>query len=125
MEALTALYGFYIVPASVLFGGTIVVVVFTKKPQLFQVEYFSWLLPGNTYWFLSEPLHLEQAFRGKSLANLIEPALVAVTSWLFFVARLIIAARAPRFGRTSAFCCIGLSNLAAFCVLALMPLLPE
>jgi hypothetical protein len=125
MEGLSVLYGFYIMPAAVLFGTTIVAVRLLKRPRLLPIEYVSWLLPGLTYWLLSEPLHLEQAFRGKTLGNLGEPALVAIIAWLVFVARLVFAKRFPESATAPAFWCIGLSNLAAFGVLALTPMLPE
>jgi hypothetical protein len=125
MIAFAVLYGLYAVPAVVLFGATLAVLRSRETPRLLGAEYWVWLLPGLVYWALSQPLGLEQAFGGKSLSNLIEPMVLAGTAWMLFLVRLVVAASRPSLNRVAAYLFIGLCNLAALGVLALMPSLPE
>ena len=125
METLPFLMLMYLVPAGILVGITFAVVWKLRRPEIHRFEYVSWVLPGLTYWLLFSPLGLEQAFRGKSMSNLVEPVMVGGIAAAMFVARAVIGARHPRWNRAAAVVCVLGSNLAAAGVFVLMPSLPE
>jgi asparagine N-glycosylation enzyme membrane subunit Stt3 len=115
----------YMVPAATLIGSMLMATRFLRKPPILAFEYFTWLLPGITYWFMFAPLGLEQALRGKSLSNLVEPVVVAILAAVLFLVRLIHGARRPTRNRAAACWCVALSNLAAVVVFVATPGLPE
>ena len=125
MEALLLVFPYYLVPAGLMVGVGIGTAVVLKRPHLFPYDYFAWVLPGLTYWVLVGPLDLEQAFRGKTLANLVEPILIGVISGLLFGLRVLMGVRSDRINKTASLWFVALSNVAAVAVFILMPSLPE
>ena len=125
LDTFFLIYGMYFVPTAVLIGATILVARLLRKPVFLSFEYFSWLLPGLLYWLLLVPLHLEQAFRGKTLGNLGEPVFLGVICGVLFVLRSMLGAMAVSRTAPAAWWNLGLSNFAACALFILMPSLPE
>jgi hypothetical protein len=125
------IFGFYAAPAFVLFGITIAAVRFSRAASLLPVEYAAWLLPGLVYWLIPLLMYearwhgIETQLPAKSLANLIEPVIVAVLCWVVFVGRIAIAKGKPQINRQAAYWSIGVSVAIGIAVLFLMPALPE
>ena len=121
MEALRADMVFYSVPAFILCGA--VLLVARRRVRVFRFEYASWLLPGVTYWFLSEICGL--TFAGKSLANMVEPIVLAGLVAVLLAGRCWLGACRPDLNRTAALTALVSINIAALVVLAAVPALPE
>jgi len=125
MEAFQILLPYYLIPAGLIIAACVSVSLLLQRPRIFPAEYVAWLFPGITYWLLFEPLHLEQAFAGKTLANLIEPIVIGVLCGILFGLRVLVGATNPRLNKVAALWFLGLSNVVALAVFVLMPNLPE
>jgi len=123
--------GLYVVPAILLFGGTIMILRITKTTLILPFEYGTWLLPGFVYWLIPIVIY-ELRWYGiglegpsKTLANLFEPVLVAVVYWVVFIARLAVAKSRPEINQRAALYCIGAGIAIAVAITFLLPVLAE
>jgi hypothetical protein len=123
---LALLVAIYVIPAAILFGGTIAVERIARWNLILHIERVAWLLPGVVHALT--PAALQQLDLGpspKGLFNLIDPVLVAFFCWLAFVCRLAWARKRPENNRAAAYATIGLSMAIAVAVVLFMPPLPQ
>jgi hypothetical protein len=123
---LAILVAIYVIPAAILFGGTIAVERVSRWNVLLPVERIAWLVPGIVHALA--PMAISRLGAGvppKGLWNLIDPVVVAALCWLAFVARLAWGRSHPRSNRAAAYATIGLSMAIAVAVVLFVPPLPQ
>ncbi|HWI39582.1 MAG TPA: hypothetical protein VNU64_24265 [Burkholderiales bacterium] len=123
---LAILAAIYVIPAAILFGGTIAVARVSRWNVLLPVERISWLLPGIVHALT--PMALSRLGAGvppKGLWNLMDPMLVAVLCWLAFTGRIAWGLKRPQSNRVAAYATIALSMAIAVAVVLYMPPLPQ
>lgn len=123
---LTILIAIYVIPAAILFAGTIAVARVARWNLLLPVERAAWLLPGIVYALTPLAIsRLGASVPPKGLWNLMDPMLVAVLCWLAFMGRLAWGLKRPQSNRAAAYATIGLSMVIAVAVVLFMPPLPQ
>ena len=123
---LAILVAIYVIPAAILFGGTIAVARVARWNVLLPVESISWLLPGIVHALT--PMAISRLGVGvppKGLWNLMDPAVVAILCWLAFAGRIAWGLKRPQSNRAAAYATIGLSMAIAVAVVLYMPPLPQ
>ena len=123
---LAILVAIYVIPAAILFGGTMAVARVARWNVMLPVERASWLLPGIVYAFAPALLNrFGVAPAPKGLFNLVDPVVVALLCWLAFVGRLAWGRKHPQSNRAAGYATIGLSMAIAVAVVLFMPPLPQ
>ena len=123
---LAILVAIYVIPAAILFGGTIAVARVSRWNVLLPIERISWLLPGIVHAFTPMAIsRLGASVPPKGLWNLMDPMVVAVLCWLAFVGRLGWGRNHPQSNRAAAYATIALSMAIAIAVVLYMPPLPQ
>jgi hypothetical protein len=125
------LLALYVVPALVLFGVTFLALHLMRRHLVLPIEYGTWLLPGVIYWSLPLLVY-ELRWHGvnfgaptKSLANLVEPFILALLCWLVFIVRAVTGSKRPHINRQAAYLGIVAGVVLAVAILFAVPTLPE
>ena len=112
---------FYVVPAGVIVGAAGIVSSVLRRPDIFGVEYVSWLAPGVVWVFL---VTLGFTAHEKWLGNLYEPVVIGVICGSFFCVRVAVGIKRPELNKRAAIWCIGLSNATTIVLTFFTPPLP-
>ena len=124
-------FGFYTVPALVLFGATLIAVHLRREGVLLPVDFGGWILPGLVYYGVPQLIYqlrwygIDLEAPSKSLANIIEPPLVALLSWLAFLVRIRAGTKNPYLNKRAAYWAVGVGVVFAIAVLFFVPGLNE
>jgi hypothetical protein len=123
---LAILVAIYVIPAAILFGGTVAVARVSRWNVLLPVERAAWLLPGVVHALTPMAIsRLGASVPPKGLWNLMDPMVVAVLCWLAFTGRIAWGLKRPQTNRAAAYATIALSMAIAVAVVLYMPPLPQ
>jgi hypothetical protein len=123
---LAILVAIYVVPAAILFGGTMAVARVARWNVTLPIESISWLFPGIAYALTPMAVYrLGASLPPKGLWNLMDPMVVAVLCWLAFMGRVAWGRKRRQSNRAAAYATIALSMAIAVAVELYMPPLPQ